>query len=98
MDQEDGRELLAAVGLRQTKGTEVQAVLQPYGIGIDTHSKFIQVCILMPQGAVLQRFDNTFPTTWAALKQARDWAAYVVQAAPGELRYCRPEVESCKEG
>lgn len=26
---------------------EVQQILFPYGIGIDTHSKFIQVCVLI---------------------------------------------------
>jgi hypothetical protein len=25
---------------------QVQQILYPYGVGVDTHSKFIQVCVL----------------------------------------------------
>lgn len=32
----------------------LEAYLEPYGVGIDAHSKFIQVCILIRDWAGLQ--------------------------------------------
>lgn len=73
---------------------EVQQILFPYGIGIDTHSKFIQVCVLIQThhkgGGGVTRHEATFKTHWPALVEARDWAFKLVRkwATRDSLRYC----------
>lgn len=54
-------------------GVEV-AVMNDYGVGIDCHSKFIQVCVLRKDGGRYLRFEREFSTAWASLKQAHFWA------------------------
>ena len=46
-------------------------ILLPYGVGIDTHKKFIQVCILCRKGQKIQSTEFEFPTTRQGLESAR---------------------------
>ena len=52
-------------------------ILKEYGIGIDCHSRFIQVCILkkeeLNENNNVARYDREFRTAWADLLCARDW-------------------------
>ncbi len=73
---------------------EVQ-ILQPYGVGIDTHSKFIQVCVLYqftsPEGGTtIRRSEQEFPTHWNSLVAAKQWALSVLGelGQADTLRYC----------
>jgi len=43
------------------------SIILPYGIGIDTHSKFIQVCILIHQKSKIFRVEKDFQTMWPTL-------------------------------
>ena len=71
-------------------------VLHNYGVGIDCHSKFIQVCILFraPGSAAhttgIHRLEKTFSTHFTDLCAARDWALSALPglATPAGLRYC----------
>ena len=54
-------------------GEQIQA-LKPYGIGIDTHSKFISVCVLIKTGNCVRRWEHDFTTDWHDLLAAREWA------------------------
>jgi transposase len=74
---------------------ELHQVLNPYGVGIDTHSKFIQVCILMSgrkhkDATRVERHEKEFPTSWHGLLSARRWTLSVLKrkAQPDTLRYC----------
>jgi hypothetical protein len=59
-------------------GAEVQQILYPYGVGVDTHSRFIQACVLKvsPDGTdrkSVVRLEAEFKTDWRSLLKARDW-------------------------
>ena len=72
--------------------------LRPYGVGIDCHKKFIQVCVLVRQDTGVKRIDRMFYTQWACLLEAAEFARWCVyHHAPPEaiaeleesgLRYC----------
>ncbi len=48
-------------------------IIRPYGVGIDTHSKFIAVCVLLKEEKNVVRYEKNFPTAWASMLMARDW-------------------------
>lgn len=54
-------------------GEEAQAT-SPYGVGIDCHAQFIQVCVLRRIGNIVRRLEREFPTRWADLELAKEWA------------------------
>ncbi len=53
--------------------------LKNYGVGIDTHSKFIAVCVLVKEGADVIKYERDFPTSWKALVEARQWIVDVIR-------------------
>lgn len=66
-----------------------------YGIGIDTHSKFIQVSVLVKRGDHYFEYRHEFGTDWPSLIQSRDWARAVLEQCSdppvddtGCLHYC----------
>jgi transposase len=83
-------EHLARSVLPLTNQDPEHLILHPYGVGIDTHSKFIQVCVLYRDAAIIRRAEKSFPTDWPNLTAARDWTlkTLVGLAEPDTLRYC----------
>jgi transposase len=78
----------------ETQSSEVQ-ILRPYGVGIDTHSRFIQVCVMYqfkaPSGTTtVRKHEKEFPTHWNSLVAARRWVLGILGALaqPDTLRYC----------
>jgi transposase len=67
-----------------------QQVLAPYGVGIDCHSKFIAVCVLVQRKGRVQRVEKSFPVDWPSLTAARTWAVAAIggSKAAEPLRYC----------
>lgn len=65
-------------------------ILHPYGVGIDTHSKFIQVCVLYRDSQKIRRSEKSFPTDWPGLNAALAWTlnALTGLADRDTLRYC----------
>lgn len=66
-----------------------------YGIGIDCHSRFIQVCVLTRLDNTISRWERSYQTTWEGLCEARvEILAYLHRTlevrAPSEstLTYC----------
>ena len=49
-----------------------------YGIGIDCHSKFIQVCVLAKQDLHFYAHQKEFGTDWDSLVSAKDWCIRVI--------------------
>ena len=81
--------------IEQKEQTSVEhQIIHPYGIGIDTHSKFIAVCVLANVKGTVQRTEKQFATTWPALLDAHAWALEVLarhlpkKTDPATLRYC----------
>lgn len=65
-------------------GSDVQ-LLHPFGIGIDTHKKFIQVCVLIQQNGKVKRYEDEFETTWSELIRARSWAWSIARKADPDV-------------
>jgi transposase len=59
-------------------GDEVRP-LYPYGIGIDTHRDFIQVCVLIKEGEGIRQYETKRSTAWNAMKDAAEWAKTIVR-------------------
>ena len=68
----------------------VHQVLYDYGVGIDCHSKFIQICVLCQFCGQVRRAEKEFTTAWDDLVRAKAWAMEVLGplAKPDVLRYC----------
>ena len=47
--------------------------VKEYGIGVDCHSKFIEVCVRYRNGNQIQKAQSRFSTNWNDLIAARDW-------------------------
>ena len=68
-------------------------VLGPYGVGIDVHSRFIQVCVLRSEEGKVLCSEAEYTTEWKDLLNARAWCLIqarkaVPDLAPQDLRYC----------
>jgi transposase len=50
-----------------------------YGIGIDCHSKFIQVCVLTKRGLCFYAHQKEFGTAWDSLTAAKQWCIRVLR-------------------
>ena len=57
---------------------EVAAIVRPYGIGVDCHSRFIQVCVLVFSGGEVLRHEREFAVGWSELGDAKLWTAVQV--------------------
>lgn len=53
-------------------GTMDDQQLNDYGVNVDVHKRFIQVCLTIPKDEFI-RFESDFPTDWETLVAARDW-------------------------
>jgi transposase len=66
--------------------------LHRYGVGVDCHSRFFQVCILIPEGTEILKIERKVPATWPELHAAKAWAletlrAHGLEVSPADLRY-----------
>jgi len=67
--------------------------LYPYGVGVDCHSQFIEVCVFVRTGEAIRKFEGTYPTSWGTLHTAHDWTRQIICAKscptinPDRLRY-----------
>ncbi len=66
--------------------------LNQYGVGVDCHSGFFQICILIPSGREYQKLERKVPALWDELRTANAWVLCAlresgIDVAPNELRY-----------
>ena len=47
--------------------------LHRYGVGVDCHSRFFQVCALIPEGTAIVKVERKVPATWPELRAAKAW-------------------------
>jgi len=72
---------------------EIIQPLYPYGIGIDCHRSFIEVCVFVRTSDSIRKYENTYSTGWKTLGDARDWARTIIRIKssptiePDVLRY-----------
>ncbi len=53
--------------------------IKEYGIGIDCHSKFIEVCVRYRNQDLIMKSQARFDTNWNSLISARDWCISVLK-------------------
>ncbi len=76
------------------KAGETLRPLRPYGVGIDVHKRFVQVCVLVNDKQESTRFERSFSTDWADLKGARTWVLQVLQESCAEPPNSESELRS----
>jgi hypothetical protein len=45
--------------------------LHRYGVGVDCHWRFFQVCILIPEATQIFTFERRVPALWSELRAAK---------------------------
>ena len=53
--------------------------VKEYGIGIDCHSKFIEVCVRYRSGRLIQKAQSSFSTEWDDIIAAREWCVNILR-------------------
>jgi len=66
--------------------------LHQYGVGVDCHSRFFQVCVLIPGGTELVQIERKVPALWPELRAAKAWIVrtlreHGIDVPPSDLRY-----------
>jgi transposase len=66
--------------------------LHRYGVGVDCHSRFFQVCVLIPNGTEILKVERKVPATWPELRAAEVWVVRTLMGsgivvAQSDLRY-----------
>jgi len=66
--------------------------LHRYGIGVDCHSRFFQVCVLIPNGTEIVKAERKVPALWPELRAAKAWIVgtlmeYDIVVSSSDLRY-----------
>jgi hypothetical protein len=76
------------------EGIEIQHT-KSYGIGIDCHSKFIQVSVLVKRELRIYEYRHEFTTAWSDICAANTWAKSVISTCSSPsidlslpLHYC----------
>ena len=75
-------------------GTEIQYT-KDYGVGIDCHSRFLQISVLVKNGPSVFEYRNQFDTDWQSVVKAKEWVVSVIEnnSSPSvhitdNLHYC----------
>ena len=66
--------------------------LHRYGVGVDCHSRFFQVCVLIPDGTEIVKIERNVPALWPELRAAKAWILQTlmehgIDVSPSDLRY-----------
>ena len=69
-----------------------------YGVGIDTHRDFIQVCVLVKHDDEIRKIEQKFYTSWWELGEAREWIIKTIETnihpVPDDILPLRYSIES----
>lgn len=69
-----------AIGLLSSPDDGIEVTpTKEYGIGIDCHSKFLEINVLVKRGSGYYEYCLTVDTTWSAIKESRNWVIHVLQ-------------------
>jgi transposase len=66
--------------------------LHRYGVGVDCHSRFFQVCALIPNGTEIVKIEHKVSALWPELRAAKAWllrtlAQHDITLSASDLRY-----------
>jgi len=73
---------------------DVDTLVDQYGVGIDTHSRFIQVCVFVQSENQILRYEREFTTDWTDLTASRQWILEVIQQHYPEIHSFHYTIES----
>ena len=67
-------------------------MLHRYGVGVDCHSRFFQICALIPKGTGIVKSERNVPALWPELRAAktrilRTLIEHGIDLPPFDLRY-----------
>ena len=80
----------------EADGLEVQS-LRPFGVGLDVHRSFIQVCVIVKRDNRYYEYQKEFMTTWDDVCKAKEWVVSTIETKsvppvkigePEPFRYC----------
>ncbi len=63
----------------ETNNDDELEYVKNYGIGIDCHSQFIEICIGYRQEQFIKKAQGHFSTDWTFLERAMDWCMEVLR-------------------
>jgi transposase len=77
--------------ITQEKG-QPSLTLYRYGVGVDCHLRFFQVCVLIPQATEIIKLQQQVPALWPQLRAAQAWIMRIlsehgIDVSPSDLRY-----------
>ena len=75
----DGRSLPIPPSDFEADGLEVQS-LRPFGVGLDVHSQFIQVSVIVKREDRYYEYRKEFKTTWDDVCAAKEWVVSTIEA------------------
>lgn len=66
--------------------------LHRYGVGVDCHSRFFQVCVLIPTSSQILKIERRVPASWPEIRAAKSWVVqslleHGIELEPSQLRY-----------
>ena len=62
----------------EADGLEVQS-LRPFGVGLDVHRSFIQVCVIVKRDNRYYEYQKEFMTTWDDVCKAKEWVVSTIE-------------------
>lgn len=66
--------------------------LHRYGVGVDCHSRFFQVCVLIPTSSQILKIERRVPASWPEIRAAKSWVVqslleHGIELEPSQFRY-----------
>ena len=66
--------------------------LHRYGVGVDCHSRFFQICVLIPKGTEIVKIERNVPALWPEVRAAKarmleTLREHGLDVSPSDLRY-----------
>jgi len=77
-------------------GTEIQYT-KDYGVGIDCHSRFLQISVLVKNGPSVFEYRNQFDTDWQSVVNAKEWVVSVIETNSSPFVHITDELHYCIE-
>ena len=77
-------------------GTEIQYT-KDYGVGIDCHSRFLQITVLVKNGPSVFEYRNQFDTDWQSVVNAKEWVVSVIETNSSPFVHITDELHYCIE-
>ena len=77
-------------------GTEIQYT-KDYGVGIDCHSRFLQISVLVKNGPSVFEYRNQFDTDWQSVVNAKEWVVSVIETCSSPKIHITDNLHYCIE-